>query len=104
MKRPLPRARAVFIEGLCSGAARKKIAPLTNELDLRGYRCPVPVIRLEAALRALPDDARIVAVADDPIAAIDIPHFCREAGHLVERLPDRAGACVFMVTRKVNPA
>ncbi len=73
-------------------------------LDLRGFRCPVPVIRLEAALRAAAPGARIVAVADDPVAAVDIPHFCREAGHKVERLADEGPACVFQVTPGPKPA
>ena len=67
------------------------------QLDLRGYRCPVPVIRLEAALRRAGEGARIIALADDPVAAIDIPHFCREAGYAVKRLPDERAACVFIV-------
>ncbi len=77
-------------------------------LDTTGYRCPVPVIRLEAALRRLPDGAQVTVIADDPVAAIDIPHFCREAGHGVKRLEDKkeggGGICVFLVTRGTKSA
>jgi tRNA 2-thiouridine synthesizing protein A len=81
-------------------------------LDLTGYRCPMPVIRMEAALRRLPPGAQLIVMADDPVAAIDIPHFCREAGHSAVRKPDatadgpaQAGPiCVFIVTRGPNPA
>lgn len=72
-------------------------APQT--LDLTGYRCPIPVIRLESALRDLPGGAQLTVFADDPIAAIDIPASCRGAGHGCERLPDRGEICVFRVTR-----
>ena len=41
---------------------------------------------------------RLVVVADDPVATVDIPHFCRSAGHSVERLQNEGGACVFMIT------
>lgn len=75
----------------------------TIDLDLRGYRCPVPVIRLEAALRALSPGAKITAIADDPVAAADIPHFCRDAGHQAVRLSDDGDCCVFRVTRAPNP-
>ncbi len=68
-------------------------------LDTRGYRCPLPVIRLEAVLRSLPEAAQVTVIADDPVAAVDIPHFCHEGGHPVTRLPDRGDACVFLVTR-----
>ncbi len=83
-------------------------APSPDTLDVTGYRCPMPVIRMEALLRRLPQGAQILVRADDPIASIDIPHFCREAGHLAVRQPDEPGpagpACVFLVTRGPNPA
>ena len=71
----------------------------TKILDLTGYRCPIPVIRLESALRSLPAGAQLTVFADDPVAAIDIPASCRDAGHPCERLPDEAETCVFRVTR-----
>ncbi len=67
-------------------------------LDATGCRCPVPVLKVEAALRRMAVGDRLLVMADDPIAAVDIPHFCRSAGHSVERAPDRRGACVFLVT------
>lgn len=76
----------------------------TQRLDLRGYLCPVPVIRLEAVLRKASPGAIVTALADDPIAAIDIPHFCREAGVSVRRLPDDGAAAVFLVGPKPTPA
>ncbi len=78
------------------------IAPLT--LDTSGYRCPLPVIRLEATLRGLADGAQVTVIADDPVAVIDIPQFCREAGHGVTRLESAPGICVFLVTRAAKSA
>lgn len=71
-------------------------------LDLTGYRCPIPVIRAEAELRRLNPGEKVTILADDPIAAVDIPHFCGAAGHGVERLPAEAPLCVFLVTRGEN--
>ncbi|MBI1391457.1 MAG: sulfurtransferase TusA family protein [Alphaproteobacteria bacterium] len=71
----------------------------TRRLDVRGLRCPMPVLRAEAALRRLSPGDMIEVLADDPIAAVDIPHFCSEAGHAVERLADEGDCCVFQVTR-----
>lgn len=62
----------------------------------------MPVIRLEAAIRAAPACAVIRITADDPVAAVDIPHFAREAGRRCERLADEGGACVFLVTQEEN--
>lgn len=72
-------------------------------IDARALRCPLPVLKLEAALRAMVPGGRLRLLSDDPIAAVDVPYFCEQAGHDVVRLPDEAGACVFQVTRAPNP-
>ncbi len=84
--------------------------PIDNiqKLDACGYRCPMPVIRMEARLRRMAPGEQLLVRADDPVAALDIPHFCREAGHEARRRPDEQGhdapICVFLVTRGPNPA
>ena len=62
----------------------------------------MPVIRLEAVLRQTAEGGQLLVFADDPVAAVDIPHACREGGHDCRRLPDQGGTCVFQVTRRVN--
>ena len=54
-------------------------------LDLRGLKCPYPVIKTENRLAKLGPGALITVETTDPLSAIDIPHFCNENGHaLVE--------------------
>lgn len=72
------------------------------ELDATGWRCPMPVLLMERALRRLGPGGRLVITADDPVASLDIPHFCAAAGHRAERLPAPAGICVFQVTAGEN--
>lgn len=72
-------------------------------IDATGLRCPLPVIRMEAALRRLPAGGRVRISADDPVAAVDIPHFARQAGWRCERLPGPEGVCVFLVTPAEKP-
>ena len=50
-------------------------------IDARSLACPLPVLKARKALAALPVGARLVVEATDPVVAIDIPHFCAEAGH-----------------------
>ncbi|MEL7028081.1 MAG: sulfurtransferase TusA family protein, partial [Pseudomonadota bacterium] len=57
-------------------------------LDARGYRCPIPVLKVEAALRSMAPGDSLRVIADDPLAAVDIPFFCGENGHRAERLAD----------------
>ena len=50
-------------------------------LDLKGLNCPLPVLRTAKAMAGLAAGARVIVEATDPMAAIDIPHFCRQKGH-----------------------
>lgn len=50
-------------------------------LDAVGLICPLPVLKTRKRLMAMPDGAVLCVLADDPAAAVDIPHFCVEAGH-----------------------
>ena len=68
-------------------------------IDALGLRCPLPVIRLEAALRAAAPGQRVAIRTDDPIASVDVPHAAASGGHACARLsPPGTAACVFMVT------
>ncbi|MEM9206772.1 MAG: sulfurtransferase TusA family protein [Pseudomonadota bacterium] len=50
-------------------------------LDAIGLLCPLPVLKARKALGSLEDGAILEVRATDPASAIDIPHFCSEAGH-----------------------
>jgi tRNA 2-thiouridine synthesizing protein A len=50
-------------------------------LDLKGLKCPLPVLKSRRRLRDLESGALLEIQTSDPLAAIDIPHFCNEDGH-----------------------
>ena len=55
------------------------------EVDARGLRCPLPVIRLAATARDAPAGTRITVLTSDPAARHDVPAWCRMRDHeLVE--------------------
>jgi tRNA 2-thiouridine synthesizing protein A len=57
-----------------------------KQIDATGLSCPMPVLRLQKALRDMPAGEHVTLLASDPMAAIDVPHFCQEQGHhLVSR-------------------
>jgi tRNA 2-thiouridine synthesizing protein A len=71
-----------------------------DALDLRGLKCPLPVLRARKHLRSLKSGAHIRIETTDPLAVIDIPHFCREDGHqLVSAGPADDGGHVFVIAR-----
>lgn len=60
-------------------------------LDLRGLKCPLPVLRTRKALKSLAEGALVEIETTDPLAGLDIPHMCHEDGHTLlssERLKD----------------
>ena len=50
-------------------------------LDLSGLLCPLPVLKARKRLNEMPPGAVLVVIATDPMAAIDMPHFCNEQGY-----------------------
>ena len=55
-------------------------------IDVRGLKCPLPVLKAAKRMQPLPAGAAVIVLTTDPMAALDIPHFCQEQGHrLVEQ-------------------
>ncbi len=50
-------------------------------VDARGRRCPLPVLDLARALRAVAVGDTVTVEADDPAARPDIAAWCRLRGH-----------------------
>lgn len=52
--------------------------------DLRGLKCPLPVMKTRKRLSAMTAGTAFWVETTDPLAVIDIPHFCHEDGHALE--------------------
>jgi tRNA 2-thiouridine synthesizing protein A len=50
-------------------------------VDCEGLLCPLPVLKARKRLLALPPGSVLCVRATDDMAAVDLPHFCAEAGH-----------------------
>jgi len=68
-------------------------------LDLRGLKCPYPVIKTENQLAKLGPGAMISVETTDPLAAIDIPHFCSENGHVLVSQEKLDGGHRFLIRK-----
>lgn len=74
---------------------------MTTEPDLvdaRGLKCPLPVLKMEKRLAALPPGAVLVVLATDPMAKVDIPLYCRQNGH-EQALESADGTMRFTITK-----
>lgn len=68
-------------------------------IDACGLKCPLPVLRAARALRAMNAGAVLTLLADDPVAVVDIPHFCHEAGHELLSQSDACGVQTYVIRR-----
>lgn len=74
------------------------------ELDVRGLPCPLPVLKARKQLESMAVGDVLVVTTTDPVSRIDMPHFCREAGHrLLDTCPE--GDClIFRIEKAGGPA
>jgi tRNA 2-thiouridine synthesizing protein A len=67
--------------------------------DLRGLNCPLPVLKTRKRLSEMDAGAQLWVETTDPLAVIDLPHFCREAGHELVQAQSVAGGHRFLIER-----
>jgi tRNA 2-thiouridine synthesizing protein A len=64
------------------------------EIDCEGLLCPLPVLRARKRLLAMAPGQILQVRATDRMAAIDLPHFCTQAGHdFLDATPQGAVTC-----------
>ncbi len=70
-----------------------------EEIDALGLLCPLPVLRARKRLAGMAPGTVLRLLADDPAAAVDVPHFCAEAGHVLERVEAAPGGRAYFIRR-----
>jgi TusA-related sulfurtransferase len=70
------------------------------ELDCRGMRCPLPVIRLARHIGDVSVGEVVAVAADDPATRTDVPAWCRMRGQeYVGERPAPDGTPTYLVRR-----
>ncbi len=54
---------------------------MSEELDLRGLKCPLPALLARKRLARMAPGELIRVLASDPLSVVDIPHMCHQNGH-----------------------
>lgn len=67
--------------------------------DLKGLNCPLPVLKARKRLARMRMGSQLWLETTDPLAAIDIPAFCSEAGHRLVETIAVAGGHRFLIER-----
>lgn len=71
-------------------------------LDVTGLLCPLPVLKTQKALRDLKSGDLLRVISTDPMARIDIPHFCSEHGHKLLLQEPHGEATAYLVEKGVR--
>jgi len=76
----------------------------TDTLDLRGLKCPLPALLAQKALGKRAPGTLLTVLADDPLAAVDIPHMCHSHGHGVDSVSETGLYRIFVIRCGPQPA
>ncbi len=69
------------------------------EADCVGLLCPLPVLRARKRLLSMAEGEVLRVLATDKMAAIDLPHFCAQAGHRVLSVERAEGCDAYLIQR-----
>ncbi len=75
------------------------MSSMEHTLDVRGLRCPLPVLKANKALRGLAAGEALEVLATDPAAEKDFAAFAQETGHTL-LLSEKNGEELRFVLRK----
>ena len=73
---------------------------MTQSLDLKGLKCPLPVLRLRKALKGMAAGEGVEVACTDPLARIDIPNLLRETGDALEGVEAKGEVILFRVRKR----
>lgn len=71
--------------------------------NLRGLNCPMPVLKTRKRLSEMATGATLIVETSDPLAVIDIPHFCKENGHHMLSCVATNGGHRFNIVNGIRP-
>ena len=76
------------------------VVEIAQTVDARGLSCPMPIVKLAQACKALPSGAVVEVLATDAGSIKDVAAWCRATGNeLVEQISDGA-VYRFVIRRK----
>lgn len=74
--------------------------PIYIELNATGLHCPQPVLMARKALAELQASQRLILLADDPHAEIDVEVFCHRTGNTLIRVDHHGAVLRFEIQPK----
>ena len=76
------------------------LAMTQKTLDLRGLKCPLPVLRTRKTLAGMAADDILIVECTDPLAGVDIPTLLHATGDTLEHTATTAGVLSFRIRKR----
>ncbi len=76
-----------------------KEAMATSVLDLKGLKCPLPVLRANKTLKGMPAGSVLEVQATDPGTVEDFKTYCETAGHELVEWREVDGVYNFLIKK-----
>ena len=71
-------------------------------IDTTGLRCPLPLLKVQKNINSLRKNHEALIITDDPMAEIDLKHFCSNNNYLLKEIKknNRDGDTQFFSIKK----
>ena len=60
-------------------------------INTSGLRCPLPLLKVQKNLTSLKKSSEALIITDDPMAEIDLKHFCANNNYLLKEVKSNQG-------------
>jgi len=60
-------------------------------INTTGLRCPLPLLKVQKNINSLRRNREALIITDDPMAEIDLKHFCLNNNYILEEIKDYQG-------------
>lgn len=67
------------------------------EIDVKGLKCPLPVLKLKKRIKSLPTGAVVVLLSTDKTVLQDVPAYCDLVGHKILDIETENGIYEFTI-------
>lgn len=64
---------------------------MPTTIDAKGLVCPLPLLRLQKTLGALPSGAEVALWTSDPASVKAVQDFCQQSGHILLSQQEQPG-------------
>ena len=70
-------------------------------IDTTGLRCPLPLLKVQKNINSLRKNREALIITDDPMAEIDLKHFCLNNNYLLKEIKkNQGGNAQFFLIKK----